>query len=68
MTLTTHRLFLLTHTRAAYKFSKTADRSSPFWLPRSMVESITKHPAALGALTECDVTVETWVAKAKGLV
>lgn len=66
----TLRLWEMTRTEKAYRFSKTPPERlpDPVWLPISVIEHITRYPAAFGEFRPCDVTLPEWLAREKGLL
>ena len=70
---TTLRLWIVKETEKAYLFSKLplekADSVTDMvWVPRSMVERITKFRETPGTFRECEVDIQEWFAEKKGLL
>jgi hypothetical protein len=70
---TTIRLWQVGGTEKAYCFSKLPKNKAEgnyagIWIPRSMIERITRFPAGVGEWQEVHVTVQEWFAEKKGLL
>jgi hypothetical protein len=72
MTTLKLRLWLLRSTNAAHCFSTVPPDSGrvldSLWIPRSIIEHITKRPTTVEGIMDCDVTVPEWFAEKKGLL
>lgn len=69
--ITTLHLWLVTSTSGAWLFNKNPPDKPPFnvWVPRSQVKHILRHaPDPVGTHQRCDVEMEEWLAKEKGLM
>lgn len=72
MSATTLRLWQIGGTDKAFLLSKTPRDRDPhapgIWVPRSVIEHITRFPAQVGEWQEVHVTVPEWIAEKKGLL
>lgn len=57
-------VYLVSQTGKAYQFSAgdQEERKDPFWIPRSLIKSLTKFPARGGGWPMCRITIPTWKA------
>lgn len=67
---TTIRLWIVRETAAAYQFSTTPEnrQGELVWIPRSMVERITKFAEQPERWRECEAEIQEWFAEKKGLI
>ena len=55
----------------AYLFSTTQNHKrdgKQVWIPRSMIEHVTRLPERIGEWQQCIVTLPEWIAEKKGLL
>lgn len=69
----TIKLWLVSSTDAAYLLTQFPKSEDPIgrrgvWVPRSMIERITKWPAGLNEFQKCEIDIPEWLAVKKGLL
>lgn len=56
-------LYLIAESNAARQFSRRKAGTPKFWVPRSVIKSITQFTPVEGEYRRCEVEIEDWFVK-----